>query len=87
MLLFLALLTTQETKQSEFTTILNEAIELLGQYEVALAQMHYSPYMMKKICSIEIFEDITSLNIFTLIPIIFKKFLYQMVLQWKNYVR
>ena len=46
-------------KQSEFTTILNEAIELSGQYEVALAQMHYSPYMMNKVCSIEISEDNT----------------------------
>jgi hypothetical protein len=41
-------------KQNDFTTILSEPINLSGQYEVALAQMHYSPLIFTDIGSIEI---------------------------------
>ena len=41
-------------KQNDFTTILSEPINLSGQYEVALAQMFYSPLIFTDIGSIEI---------------------------------
>ena len=53
-------------KQNDFTTILSEPISLSGQYEVALAQMHYSPLIFTEIGSIEIQQSSTS-SLFALI--------------------
>ena len=47
-------------KQNDFTTILSEPIDLSGQYEVALAQMFYSPLIFTDIGSIEIQKTLDS---------------------------
>ena len=47
-------------KQNDFTTILSEPIDLSGKYEVALAQMFYSPLIFTDIGSIEIQKTLDS---------------------------